>query len=278
MLSRLREILLAIILLGVPCLLAYTYTGPYRWLAEAQLAMFGRYYEIATFMVSLAAWALFCAFLAGVVSARSGGHISFRTAISSNESVVRHLPSFIVTALLAELTIAGYYEYRYRHTIYPTNVSINDVTKRWRLPGSYLAIDDAVIDTALTAGESEGEPGATSSTYYMPMLPPGYQPRQEVQAFVEVNQALLNGQRPDPRTLRRGLVTVTRLPGMIRVEFERNKILPASRYVLIEYGSTPDELRDKATLLLSLAGVTLLGGVAIWFSVRKTLRAEKNGA
>ena len=47
-----------------------------------------------------------------------------------------------------------------------------------------------------------------------------------------------------------GMISSDAIPGMVRVAFEKEGLVPAPNYLLLEYGRTPAQSRDSARSML----------------------------
>ena len=280
MIRRLLDMFLTLLFFGLPCLFTFTYTGPYKWLAEAQIAVAGRYYEVGTFVVTLALWMSVCTLAAGFVGTMVGVRVPFLGGIRWSDSLLgRQARSIVYAATLSTLAIAGYYEYRYKTITDVTHVRVNDLASKTFAPGSYICIEGDTIDSDLGANltEESDTPGKSTS-YYMPLLPADYQLGRAVHAYVEIDSDQSNQlPQPDPKLLTTGIVGLIGLPGSIRVQLEQNKVPPASHYVVITYGSTPANLQRNAELFLFMAVVVIGAGILTLHRVRKIMQAKANG-
>lgn len=266
MLRRLLDMVLVLVLLGVPFVFMFTYTGPFQWLAELQLSLAGSYEESLTLVFTLLIWLGFCALIKLVVAKALGKPYKFailnRGDEASREMINRMMMAAFVVTPVVMAVIAGCLELAYRRTpATPVHMKLADLIAGKAPPSRYLTIDDAQSDSNLDHGITE-ESNANSATHYLPLLPDGYKPGMPIHAFVEIPGSKMGDLNAHPESLFTGVAAFTRLPGMVRVSFARDQLPPASGYILLRYGETPEAYHKDAEFFLILAGVFLgIGGL-----------------
>jgi hypothetical protein len=275
--SLLRKLVGGAMLLLVGCLsvfFAWTYSGPYRWLAELQLRWMGSYEVQLTFIFSLvltgAPFVLVMviwnkAARAAIGSADGGETAQPAPSQPASDVAVRQFIGrygFALTLGAVALAFAGMSAYDFWRVAGASRMiefSVGQLEQGGSAPGLWLALRGRkLLDEAQRIEDSY-----SSIKDYIPVVSGNWKAGQPVAAFIEVTNSSRDDQIRNRYIDRHeGMVDSTGLPGMVRVAFERHGLAPAGNYILVEYGRTPADARKSARDFLIIAGICALAAFA----------------
>lgn len=246
------------------------YAGPYRWLAEAQLAFFDAYYPSLTAALTLsftvvpplvairvlvAGGALASdGLLAALVAQGGAAQFKARFAPARGWLITLGIGATIAVLASRDLIVMSMGKELER-------VAANELERGAETHSTWLEIaGEPDFERALETEESR------KRITYVPIRAQGAPPRERVGALLRLTEGDSDLSEGQPL---RGTVDVTGIPGMVRVAFEKQG-LEVDDALLLELGKSPAERASASTFLLSFGGLLLvIGGIGSFFKLRK---------
>lgn len=219
----------------------WTYRGPYRWVAELQILLFDAYYLQVTFVFSMLLVGLPGAWAIGRWERARG------TAEASPAGAWSLSPYWILLLPLGSLAVGAYqYAQVSRLRLQATTAS----ELQWgHVPSSrWIAIEGRPLPEAAIC---------TNETYsqecYVPLVSPEWTPVVPIGAFIHL--------RGSPESLKpgsfQGTASYTRLPGPVRVAYERSQLGPPHpSHVVLDLGAGPQGVHEHALIFLWIGALT----------------------
>jgi len=241
----------------------WSYSGPFRWLAERQLQWFGAYEESITFVLT-AAIAIAPVVLAGVAIKKLG----FAAPTPPQDQAAQppqHVKwgpfalcgFFVVIGLVVGgIGISEYY--RARRESSSTAFSLNEIEAGKKVDRVWVEVQGRpLFDVAGSMSSSSSE------TIYLPVVSENWKKGQPISVYLEVSEHEMDATLKAASGKYQGMVSVGGLPGMVREDFKRRGLMPAEGYIMIDYHRTPANKLSGAYFLLITAGVICLIGFAM---------------
>jgi hypothetical protein len=264
--------------LALPLYWGVTYSGPYRWLAEAQLAHGGSYEVTLTglglvlllLLPALAAVQLLGRRYAGRGEPRDVAAIAAKAA--ANEAwLLSHRGRLFGAGLGAVLTLMGLY-----------------FLADGALAGSLQAVDAAALEAgaaptgryveltgavrmAERVAVSESTNGSTIERYYLPVTSPGAPGAAGARVYLETYRSGLVAHADELRSGRvRGMLSENALPGVAQTELAARGVTLPARYWVLDYNRSPDDVigMGRAFAVMGLV-IGALSGAAWWLLERR---------
>ena len=261
---------------GMAFMLFVTYSGPYAWLAELQLSMWGRYYPILTLLALVLLFLVFTlqgiqlfrnlsgearprplAVLRPIASPAAGARLanSPRPRRRVHPLVfVFFTPGVVITALGAFGFVRGV---RNQQLL---AVSAADLEAGQAPSSSWVEVSGRLLKSKGLAIKNEGVSPTTNN--YVPVVSEGWQPGKQVAVFVEIAENRIESL--DPHKPIRGMIAWPGLPGPLRATFERNGLQPSEKYVLVALDQRPDRAKEFGMIAVALGGVLLVLAFVAW--------------
>jgi hypothetical protein len=250
----------------------WTYTGPFMWLAQLQISLFGKYNPLLTWMMlvlvfilpELVVIRLWCKYR-GASQAEIAE--AFTTGSYPTESRVRARTfSFSFNFAMAGLALAMFgliQQCRLPRLNHQCRISVNQLANG-RVPDSdWITIEaSAAVDKSLWAEKYFKE-------YFIPLVPHDFAEGNPVYAYLYVVGLQFNPSRLADSTEFHGVIETDGLPGAIRYEFEQAGYGPASSYFVISYEQKPEDVRKFSYRLLSIGAINMIAGTVL-FLIRRT--------
>lgn len=263
---------------------AWTFTGPYAWVALLQLWIAGGFINVITWLVVFTAVAIPLHFAARAVALRA--RLPFdevplmadATAAHTQVFVARHFFTLLGWLFVAGGLLAGGYFLIDGYLAGPlTELPVEKlyageppVSRYVDLVGRALRDDDTRVGLGMS-----GRSGAALDFFYFPMVPDDWRPGSDVRVVVRSfydRPTSVNGSASHPNRLR-GILR-GRVPGLPRTFLSR-KVKVADNAWLLDETSSPDDDRALGlTLALGFGsfGLGLVGAARlfVWFVNRRT--------
>jgi hypothetical protein len=244
--------------LGFPIYWGFTYTGPYRWLAEWQLKTWDSYEVLLSglcpMMVLLFGAGLLIHAAAGFFPEKDGSE----TASAVTDYIEQH-PYPIAFGLVAVgcLLIGGWLladSYRIGD-LTPTKVKTLESGAE---PSSrFVDLKGGRFRDAEVLGVQED----TTEKFFVPLSSKAGGPAV---VYVQVSQFDWEFRGDELRqNIRQGVLYRNGLPGLVREDFKRAGTLEGEEHWVLEFGESPDNIRGLASILAS-SGCCLGFAVAIF--------------
>ena len=263
-----------------------TYTGPYKWLAEAQLQQWGKYYPSWTLVAV-------CLLLTGAVAllpkpaprpADPENPIDVaerqqREAEAERSGATqRKVPGFIIGigwfGLLA-LVLGAVSIVRVWWAGDLTRISIAEledgaaIESGWvEVSGGRLLVDDAV---AMTEGDEN-----SIKDLYVPLVSEQWARGKPVYMYAYVWGERRLGEVAAEQSLR-GMIAVTGLPGPVRTHFDASELAPAKGFHVLDTSENP-KARGAAGRFFLIAAAVLAGLFSLLYAVWRVWPARRESA
>jgi hypothetical protein len=250
---------------------AYRYEGVYRWLAELQLRWWGSYEVQITFLLTLAIVALPPAGIAFLIrrfvqpsdSKPNVDPAPFRPDEPVREPLWLKVFGFPMVCGIIGIALGApgvYFLHRGNSAGAITEVAAADFDAG-RIPtAKWVAVSgDALMDAALSVTESH------TTKYYVPVISEDYDPKHGISLYLEAHPQKIDDavRRVAGAGRFEGMLTMSELPGMVRVEFEKKKLAPAANYHVLDLGRTPADDVKVGRDMVMFGGVAIAVAIAI---------------
>ena len=229
----------------------YTYSGPYQWLAEIQLSMFGAYGAFITGILSCLLLLIPTVFLGSYVESRGLLNAdSFRTYDPKQYEV----PIGIMTLAVMVLA-AGWFVFQRLPQGTPVELTLREIARGVDIPKHVSLQGNAATQHSLRQDGDYGRPS------YTPLVGGNYEEGDAVFVYVENyprdNAALA-------RSKHRGTLIRNGLPGVVREAFMSSSTPPAPNYFVLHYANGMKGLEFLPKILFTIAGVLGLASLAMF--------------
>jgi hypothetical protein len=269
--------------IGLGVLWWVTYSGPYRWFAERQLAWSNEYdVKFTGLMV------LFACLLTGVAI----------TQIAASFVPERSDPG--AAALHARMDAFGTFLTRNTYLLAMTGVVValalvgGFMMIQARLSGGFVTVAAEALERghapegvfARVEGRqlwdrtvSFTKTGSDSGTKtIVPIVSTGWQPGQPVALFVRMDDYVLRRLSSDAREngtppALSGLLSAGDLDGIARTELEGKAMVIADRHYVLDQGETPERREGLGKILLGVSGVASPIVLVVWLVKRRRRNA-----
>lgn len=223
----------------------YAYFGLYRILAEWQLATFDRYYAYPTALVPGVVLALPGLRLLDWLNRRAG-----KTAGEPTANPRRGLRNLAMVGIAALVFAGGSLVLGLRESAKVPSVATFDLLLSSTLPKADRLIITGMARTDLMLTFEVETRGSTRTSHYVPLTAPGWQPDQPLVYFLKTNQDAYIGpgttrihklspdQQPFPITTEPAYVESHALPGPLREEYLRNRLILAPTLHIFDQSTT----------------------------------------
>jgi hypothetical protein len=252
-----------------------TYTGVYRWVAEAQLAMMNEFEMHLTFILTILSYGAAFAIMARlmvtlkVLPRATAEDAAKYLETNAQLSAHRLSPLMIIWMFLpwsiVALVCGGYSKYAASIKT-PTVVTMVEIDGGKPPRGTWLEVTGYIPENAsMQYGDS------IHPDFYTPLITPSWDQTKPLVVMIESKQE----PKPGLNTFK-GMRWPLGVPGPVRTTFERNGV-NADDAVLIEAPGVPSDW-DLPTTFFTIGGMLGLAGcgVAFYFTWRdKRARAAK---
>jgi hypothetical protein len=257
--------------LGLSSYWAFTYSGPYRWLAELQLRWFGAYSEQATFLLLLVGFGL--PTLRVVRGLGRAGLLPIDSptqqarAMSQMRFFLALRPWLLLGGAGVAFVFAGLRDGREASAGKQFElVTCAQLEAGGDPPGNWFMLaDNPLWDLKVEAGQNYGD------WLFVPLVSPQWSAARPVGAVLKIDR---NGKGALDGPLFVGARARTGLPGMVRVRFEEAG-LRVERALVLELGANPAHKAKYARIFVwlgpVLAVVGAIGGAITWRRKRRAI-------
>lgn len=257
--------------IAVSVYFAAAYAGPYKWLAEWQLSVFGRYFPAYTwaaeFLICVVALALLMRLVFGRPTPKAAPNPLDRWLERKKESEARErelqptnsrsLDWLFVPGILGAIGLAMGVTDVIRAELAGdlTKMNAASVERGAELESGWVEVTNGrlLLDAAISF--SDGEANA-SSDYYVPLVSDGWQPGDRVSMYVFV-ESESRFEKLVPEVAQRGVTTFATIPGAVRVAFEASPYVPADEYHVFDVSSNPDKLERRGYFCIKWGSILL---------------------
>jgi hypothetical protein len=247
--------------LGAAFYFMFTYSGPFQWLAEWQIRVFGSYEEGITLILSML---LIVGPLFAVKYAvrRIGFQSSTAPSVDVTPGLI--LPSWWNRLLFASLVFGGIGAFMLYQGLSagPLIKTTIDALEKGERPSSHF-----VEVQGMAIWEDAPWVEGSGKKFYVPVVSDNWQPKQPVAAYLEVSAKEYEGRTGVQIDSFKGL-TYGSLPGVLRTRLVDSVLPPHEHYILINYNSDPSRLTDAGYILLPIAGGLALASLT-WTKWRR---------
>ena len=258
-----------------------TYSGPYRWAAEWQLARFGSYGEKITLLGPLLVLMIPAALLGGrrpwIVPHADP---AVRAAHARRNAGILALLGFVV--LLAGAAAGGLGYLRLQTPL--TSADLVLITGTEPEPATDLVRVTGIARTDLIVGFEETIAGQARRSSFVPLTAPSWRPGEPIRFILRTNQTawmprdgagavqMLRRSNPPFRMVTEpSVLTRYHLPGVVKAEYEKARIVLDPSVALVE--QSKDEVYAPYWIAAALGGLVglclMLGGAIGWGNARK---------
>jgi hypothetical protein len=258
----------------------FTYSGPYRWLAEWQIREWGKFYQILTFLVVVCVPLFLAALLIHLGCWVTGFHFDRQR---TQESIDRwrawhqqrryRIGGLCVGLVVVVLGGQGLYVGKRAGPLSRMNVAElengTQPTSGWlELRGNFLHGQMVTwkierkdkIETYIPLVSDDWEPGSRVAVIVRAKRDTGYDPERR---FVQEGAAV------------DGLVDPLGLPGHVRTTLEDAGVALVADPIVIDYRSTPEVQTLLGTVGLVLGGIVMLFSALVWLIKHDGLLPQK---
>ena len=244
----------------------YTYTGPYRWLAEFELRLHGEYTPIFTGVLIFLPCVLTALGIVLLVSSRVPFHEKERQAAVARDAaqtafVLGHLPE--LTALILAVGLGGtgiYYLAEARLLGRLSDVNVETMEQGTDPPSRYVQLAGKLRRwNRMTLQESAGR--ATVEVHYIPVAS---QPSGGVIASVVLVVKDTQWNAPQ-NTFDNNLYvgTLRKLDPFVRAEFEHQGVQLTARAWQMKYLDGPGRYVEIGIIFMAIGSVALLTAIVL---------------
>lgn len=236
----------------------YTFSGPYRWLADLQIGLFGAYGVIITGILTglIFLWPL--AFVGARLEQR--GFLTHEATGMDYDPKRHDLPTGLLTLSLMALA-AGWFSSQRIPRGEPVPITLEEIGNGAVIPAHVSLQGQALVDASLRLEGDGGNPT------YAPLVAEGYEAGTPIVVFVESHS---RDERKLAATTHKGVLIRNGLPGVIREGFKSTtNTPPAEPHFLFCYGSATDGLEFLPWVLFGAAGVLGLASIVLLLMSRQ---------
>jgi len=281
---------LVMFVLGATALSVWHFVGPYRWLVQMQLALFGRYdvrlTSLLTFMVMWLPLAM-----ATQLVARRWQHRSTPPAIDSRRSTIpphfmrsfrsdthaqadrrtgsewlydqlfRTWGGYLTMIGVIALALGGLAHQRFSSMHGPVATTLQQLEAGVAPSSGWLAVSGIGLPQYAVDVTTHS---VVTFTYVPIVHDPTAMPRS-IAVYAKVPERISFGWPATGQVLE-GVKDIEGLPGPAILEFERLGLPPASNCIVLEVGHTPQQGQGASRLILAIGGVILSLGIVVMAS------------
>lgn len=265
------------VVLYIPAIyFAYTYSGPYQWIAELQIKYFGGYSrELTLMLTALSLWIVLNLPVAMIVRVVEAMWISPSPNSTGAKKKDYYLlksagPYIVVLGLIA--LAAGVYDYK--HPIFPDELeqaNVADFEGHTRPSSTFLNLHgDPVWSAAIHWDDTSAE------RIYVPLVSPTWKTGQPVSVFLSLGKSEFDQWSKDSKIrLFRGIISPAPLIGPVRVRLEKTAYLPAENAILFIRSDSPSSTDKLAMPTIAIGALIAFIGLAysiwnVWEHSRKS--------
>ena len=244
----------SLLILAVLAYWWYTYSGPYRWLAELQLHFFGSF-DIVITLLATVALLLAPMTLLGILIENNGW---LPESNSTTSTAHYEVPVGIMTLSVMALVLA-WFTYQRVPRGQAVELTLAEVAASESMPSHVLLHGHALTESSFQLDSDHG------NYDYTPLVSATYTIGDPVLVYIESctprDDASLTS------TEHKGVLIENGLPGLIRESFQSSQAPPEQRHIVLVYSDSMQGIKHLPTALFS--GGILLGLIsAVMFFIR----------
>ena len=235
----------------------YTFSGPYRWLADLQISLFGAYGVVITGILTclIFLWPLA---LVGFRLEQRG--LLTHEATGMDYDPKRHnVPIGLLTLSLMALA-AGWFSNQRIPRGEPVPITLEDIENGAVIPAHVSLQGRALVDSSLRLEGDGGNPT------YAPLVVEGYEEGSSIVVYVE---SFPRDERDLTVARHKGVLIRNGLPGVVREGFKSTNTPPAEPHFLFCYGSATSGLEFLPWVMFGAAGVLGLASIVFLLMSRR---------
>jgi hypothetical protein len=262
----------------------FTYSGPYRWLAEWQIRKWGMFYQAMTFLVVAGVPVVLAALLIHLGCWLTGFHFDPQRTQESAERwrtwhAERRYRIGLLCVGLVVVVLGGHGYYVGKTAGALSRMNVAELEKDLPPSSGWLELRGNLLHDRAAHWKIEDK---NRTEVYVPLVSDAWEPGQPVAVII-----LARDKRAEDRLFENdtapvdGLVEPLGLPGHVRTTLEDNGVRLVDNPILIEYRANPEVQTLLGTVGLALGGAMMLISALIWLVKRDSLlpaRAEAPAA
>jgi hypothetical protein len=255
-----------------------TYSGPYAWLAELQLRIWGQYFTFLTYILLLLLFLLilhggirFFTWLSGspaTVSAANRQMLALGAG-SSEPPVLRRADSkarrLAATFLVTALGAIGFGAWEFAEGVRAgklRSVNVQEFETNEAPKATWIDVSGRLLKNSDISLTEQGGGRTRSTTHYFPLVSEAWKNGMPVAVFIEVADYQVS--RLDSNGPFRGMVRWTRLPGAVRSGFINAQLVPTDSHIVLEMGRTPESKEGLGEVFATIGGVLAALAFVTW--------------
>lgn len=245
----------------------YTYSGPYRWLADWQIREQGTFYPtytfVAVFLIPLVLAAILIqvgCWLAGVRFDAEKTEASIEQWKTWHQDRQYRIMALAVGSVV--LALGGYSLYVGTNAGPRTSLSVAALENGSMPPSRWLALSGTLRKEDQVSWKVKNK-----VEIYVPLVSENWQPGKPIAVLVRAKE----GEDGSPERLLRsdegmveGLVDPLGLPGHVRTTLTDNGVITAAEPVVLDYRSDPRVQVVLGWMGVALGGTLILGSTLVW--------------
>ncbi len=252
---------------------AFTYSGPFQWLAELQLKLMNSYSEKVTFLLTMFALIIPVMGIAKLVQMAvkrlgpgAGGTVASAAGATEPKPGNLHFPVLPFIGLIA-LGFGAFMYWRGATAGPLTAVSLKDLENGKKPASSYLSIEGVPLWKAMISFKQ------TSTKCYVPLVSRDWK-GEAVVVYVQCDDDDVPRASAQLEMKRfKGVKAMGGLPGPVRVGFEKSAFKPAAGYLMIESNEEPARIMGFAKWPMIVGGAMVAAGL-VWWGVKRMIPAR----
>jgi hypothetical protein len=252
----LNVLILLIGLAGTPYF-AWTYSGPYRWLAELQMWLLGSFQVVLTFALTFILLVVPAAKVLRRWGPRPTAPAEEPVAVAGSDSSTRATGPFLIWvqvitagAVFTFLAIRDHKPVQPGAT--PTRVSCAELEANGPPESGWLEVEGIpLLDARVEAQHNYGE------YVYVPLVSPSWSTGRPIAVVLRLDR---NGPRQGDVTGYQGTRVADGMPGFVRSRYE-DAGLNVAQAVVLDFGRTPADGAALARIAIIVGPLVLLAGL-----------------
>jgi hypothetical protein len=248
---------------------AFTYQGPYRWLAELQLAVFGGYLVQITFLLTL----ILCGAVAiGIVQLARRGRLvasASEAQVAAEKSTAERLNQRMRVAQgpLMVIVVGGVFAFVGARDLWLADrgrtlqhLDAAQLERGEQPAGTWLELRGVLVSDGAVSARTNGH-----ESVYVPLVSEAWQSGTRVGALLKVPADKDPGAGPY-----RGGVDPEGVPGMVRAVYEKAGV-DTSQALVLEWRKRPAEAETRAKWFFGIGSIfAAVGGVLLVRELRRS--------
>jgi hypothetical protein len=270
--------------LAAPLYWGFTYSGPYRWLAEWQLEKLGGYRVMLTGLVTLLITLVPVGLLVMLLGARSTPQLSPEGLAAARARDELHMQwirdrqyRLIAAGLSVGIALVGCYLAITGATAGArTFVEVSTLERGRQPPSYYVELRGRLLFEEAAAVSKRG---SSATKVYVPIVSDAWRPGQPVRAYLETYDSWIERYSSDLATGRYvGVLSDLALPGVAQTTLTERGLRPTAPYWVLDYRQDPQE---QTYMGLGFVGTGAVWGTLtawVWRRLERRKRASPKAA